>query len=80
GSFTAIESKAFRYAGWAMVAGIALLVAAVWPENSALRSPDSEITAFTAPIMKSIVPLIFILFIIPGIVYGRVAGTFKNSN
>lgn len=80
GSFTAIESKAFRYAGWAMVAGIALLVAAVWPENSALRSPDGEITAFTAPIMKSIVPLIFILFIIPGIVYGRVAGTFKNSN
>ncbi|WP_239642810.1 AbgT family transporter, partial [Vibrio cholerae] len=34
----------------------------------------------TAPIMKSIVPLIFLLFIIPGIVYGRVAGTFKNSN
>ncbi|MBY7770493.1 AbgT family transporter [Vibrio fluvialis] len=80
GSFTAIESKAFRYAGGAMLLGIALLVAALWPENSALRSPDGEITAFSAPIMKSIVPLIFILFIIPGIVYGRVSGTFKNSN
>ncbi|MCR9299377.1 AbgT family transporter [Vibrio fluvialis] len=80
GSFTAIESKAFRYAGGAMLLGIGLLVAALWPENSALRSPDGEITAFSAPIMKSIVPLIFILFIIPGIVYGRVSGTFKNSN
>ncbi|MDW1902479.1 AbgT family transporter, partial [Vibrio sp. Vb1337] len=80
GSFTELESKAFRYAGWAMMAGIALLVAALLPENSALRSPEGEITAFSAPIMKSIVPLIFILFIIPGYVYGKVSGTFKTSN
>ncbi|MEZ8268287.1 AbgT family transporter [Vibrio cyclitrophicus] len=80
GTFTAIESKAFKFAGWAMVAGIGLLIAALVPENSALRSPEGELTAFSAPVMKSIVPLIFILFIIPGIVYGRVAGTFKNSN
>lgn len=79
-SFTQTESKAFRYAGWAMVAGIALLVFAVYPENSALRSSDGELTAFSAPLMKSIVPLIFILFIVPGVVYGRVAGTFKSSN
>ncbi len=80
GTFSATESRAFRFSGWAMVVGIALLVAALIPENSALRSPDGELTAFSAPVMKSIVPLIFILFIIPGIVYGRVAGTFKNSN
>lgn len=29
GSFTELESKAFRYAGWAMMAGIALLVIAL---------------------------------------------------
>ncbi|MGU3812795.1 AbgT family transporter [Vibrio diabolicus] len=80
GSFTKLESKAFRYAGWAMVAGIALLIAALIPETSALRSPEGEITAFSAPIMKSIVPLIFILFIIPGYVYGKVSGKFKTSS
>lgn len=80
GSFTETESRAFKWAGWAMMAGIALLVFAIYPEDSPLRSPEGEITAFTAPIMKSIVPLIFILFIIPGIVYGRVSGTFKSSN
>ncbi|MGR5488652.1 AbgT family transporter, partial [Vibrio alfacsensis] len=80
GTFTETESKAFRAAGWSMVAGIALLIAAIIPETSALRSPEGEITAFSAPLMKSIVPLIFILFIIPGYVYGRVSGTFKNSN
>ncbi|MGR5148839.1 AbgT family transporter [Photobacterium alginatilyticum] len=80
GSFTDIESKAFNRAGWAMVIGIVALVVAVFPETSPLRSPEGEITAFTAPLMQSIVPLIFILFIIPGVVYGRVSGTFKSSD
>lgn len=62
-----------------MLAGIALLVAAVWPEGSALRSPQGEIAAFDAPLMQSIVPLIFLLFWVPGIVHGYVAGTFKES-
>ncbi|KJY85342.1 aminobenzoyl-glutamate transporter [Vibrio galatheae] len=80
GTFTDLESKAFRYAGWSMMVGIAALVFALLLETSAQRSPSGEITAFDAPIMKSIVPLIFILFIIPGVVYGRVAGTFKSSD
>ncbi|MEJ2764270.1 AbgT family transporter [Photobacterium sp. MCCC 1A19761] len=80
GSFTAIESKAFNRAGWAMVLGIVALIAAVFPESSPLRSPQGEITAFAAPLMQSIVPLIFILFVIPGVVYGRVSGTFKSSD
>jgi aminobenzoyl-glutamate transport protein len=80
GSFTAIESKAFSRAGWAMIAGIVVLVASVIPETSPLRSPTGDITAFNAPLMQSIVPLIFILFVIPGVVYGRVAGTFKSSD
>ena len=79
GSFTVQESRAFAAASFSMLAGIALLIAAVYPETSPLRSPSGEVTAFSAPIMQSIVPLIFILFIIPGIVYGKVAGTFKES-
>lgn len=37
-----------------------------------------QLTASTAPLMLSIVPLIFLLFIIPGIVYGYVAGTVES--
>ena len=58
--------------------GIVLLVLALYPVDSPLRSPDGAITAFSAPIMQSIVPLIFLLFIIPGTVYGYVAGTVTN--
>jgi aminobenzoyl-glutamate transport protein len=61
-----------------MGVGLALLVIAAWPADSPLRSPTGELTAFTAPLMKSIVPLIFLLFLIPGTVYGYVAGTVKS--
>lgn len=37
-----------------------------------------QLTANTAPLMLSIVPLIFLLFIIPGIVYGYVSGTVTS--
>lgn len=37
-----------------------------------------QLTANTAPLMLSIVPLIFLMFIIPGIVYGYVAGTVTS--
>ncbi len=80
GSFTEIESKAFSRAGWAMIAGIVALIVALIPETSALRAPDGQITSFSAPVMQSIVPLIFILFVIPGVVYGKIAGTFKASD
>lgn len=37
-----------------------------------------ELTDFSAGLMKSIVPLIMLLFLIPGIVHGYVSGTFKG--
>ncbi len=37
-----------------------------------------QLTASAAPLMQSIVSLIFLLFILPGIVYGYVAGTVKG--
>lgn len=73
------DRKAFGFGGLTMIAGIAALVAATWPETSALRSPEGEIAAFDAPLMQSIVPIIFLLFWVPGIVHGFVAGTFKES-
>ncbi len=67
------------FAGLAAALGcIVLLVLAVLPEGSALRAPGGSITEFAAPLMQSIVPLIFIFFLVPGIVHGYVAGTVKS--
>jgi aminobenzoyl-glutamate transport protein len=75
---TTKERRGLRAGMLAMVIGIGLLIAAVYPQDSPLRSAQGEITAFSAPIMQSIVPLIFLLFIIPGTIYGYVAGTVTN--
>ncbi len=72
------ESRGLAAGAGAMLLLIAALVAAAWPAWSPLRSPEGELTAFTAPIMRSIVPLIFLLFLLPSIGYGYAAGTVKS--
>ncbi|MEM8998255.1 MAG: AbgT family transporter, partial [Acidobacteriota bacterium] len=73
------ERKGF-FAGLAsIILCTVALVLVTLPADSAMRSPEGEITAFSAPLMQSIVPLIFIFFLIPGIVHGLVAGTVKES-
>jgi aminobenzoyl-glutamate transport protein len=62
-----------------MALGLAILVFAAAPADSPLRSPTTGgLTAFDAPLMQSIVPLIFLLFLIPAAVYGYVAGTVAS--
>lgn len=73
------QSKALVVASLVMLAGILALVAILVPESSPLRAPDGQLTSFTAPVMQSIVPMIFLLFLLPGVVYGFMAGTFKSS-
>jgi len=73
------ETRGLRWAVVAMLASLALLLASIAPETSAWRAPDTgELTHSSAPLMQSIVALIFIFFLIPGVVYGYVAGTAKN--
>ncbi len=62
----------------AMGVGIGLLMLTAFPETSAWRAADGQLASSGAPLMRSIVPLIFLLFIIPGVVYGYVAGTVTN--
>ena len=73
------ERRAFWIATAVMGLGIVALVFATWPTDSPLRAPNGEIANFGAPLMRSIVPLIFLFFVIPGVVYGYAAGTFKKS-
>lgn len=74
------DRKAFYAASFTMLAGIVLLYFSATAENSPLADPQTgELASLGAPLMGMIVPLIFLLFIIPGIVHGYVSGNFTNS-
>lgn len=49
------------------------------PENSPFRDAEGNISSFSAPIMQSIVPLIFIFFLLPGVIYGYFAKSYSKS-
>jgi aminobenzoyl-glutamate transport protein len=60
------------------LACLALLALAAAPAGSPLRAPDGQLAVQAAPLMRSIVPLIFLLFLIPSVAYGVAAGTVKS--
>ena len=73
------DIRAFWIAVGVMVAGIIVLILSLLPATSPLRTETGELTSFSAPIMQAIVPLIFLLFLVPGTVFGLISGRFKNT-
>ena len=73
------ERRGLRAALLSMVGAIALLIATAVPETSPWRGENGGLTELGAPLMGSIVPLIFILFLLPGVVYGYRAGTVNSA-
>lgn len=77
-ALTGQEKKALWAALGAMALALLLLFASAAPADSAWRSPGGSLTATDAPLMRSIVPLIFLLFLIPGVIYGAMVGSVRS--
>ena len=75
---TALEKKGLKWAGFAMLAVAGILSLTIIPENGILRHPETGAIS-GSPFLKGIVVVIFIVFAIPGFVYGKVVGTMKND-
>ena len=76
---TTKERVGLRAAFTAMTISLLALMVTSVPEGSAWRDTAGSLTSGSAPLMQSIVPLIFLLFLIPGIVYGYSAGTISSA-
>ena len=72
------EKKALKYACLAIVAGIALFFWSLSSPDSAWRDASGALTSNKSPLMGSIVPLIFLLFLIPGL--GIWLGNWQGKN
>jgi len=77
------ERKAFWIANSAVMIGLVLLIwslfTAVGEPGSPWTTASGELNNFHAPIMESIVPLIFLFFLVPGAIFGFLSGKFKSS-
>lgn len=76
-SLTAAEKRGVLAALLTLVLLGGLLLLACLPADSPLTNPlPSE--GNRLPIMEAIIPFIFLFFLIPGLVFGYVAGTIRN--
>jgi aminobenzoyl-glutamate transport protein len=73
------ERKGLRTALIALFLGVVVMFVTAWPADSAWRDASGSLATGAAPIMQSIVSLIFLMFVIPGVAYGISAGTIKSS-
>lgn len=73
------EKIAFLFATISMLLLLVGLYFWAAPENSPLRSPEGKIEVFSAPLMRSIVPIIFVVFLVPGVLYGYISGFYTES-
>jgi para-aminobenzoyl-glutamate transporter family len=73
------ESRALKFASLTMLLGIGVLVAILVPESSVMRDSEGKLASIGAPVMQSIVPLIFLLFLLPGVVFGFMSGRYQSS-
>ncbi len=72
------ERKGLRWAGYSLLAFLACVLAMVLPAQGILRDPKT-FTIIPSPFIDGIVFIIAIGFFLPGIVYGKVAGTIEND-
>lgn len=73
------ERKGLNAALLALALGVVAMVVTSLPADSAWRDAEGSLATGAAPIMRSIVSLIFLMFVIPGIVYGIAAKTITSS-
>ena len=75
---TAVERKALLWAGAAAaVVALAILVGALLPE-SPWRNEDGGYLP-KSPLLSSIVFIVFAMFVVPGLVYGKITGTIATT-
>ena len=81
GALTADEKRGLKLAGLTVLGMLSVLAALALPENGWFRDPAHNETLIQdlRPLLKSVVAMIFIFFIVPSIVYGRVTGSMRTD-
>jgi len=75
-----IEKKGLRLAGMAFVAVVAVIVVLCMGQDAFLADPKTgSVLDVNAPLMKATIPIVTVVFLVPGLVYGIVTGRIKRD-
>jgi aminobenzoyl-glutamate transport protein len=72
------ELNGLKWTGVSVLIMFGMLALTIVPENGVLRNPETGDWK-DSPFLQGIVTFIFVCFLIPGFVYGRVTGTMKDD-
>ncbi len=70
------ERKGIKWAAISLLVFIAIMLVTVLPTNGILRGPNGSF--LSSPFISSVVPIIAIAFLVPGIFYGIATKTIKS--
>jgi aminobenzoyl-glutamate transport protein len=73
-----LERKGLKRAGWVFLFWLALIFAALIPENGILRGFDGKV--LTGPVFRGFIAIFCMMAGTAGIVYGYTVGTFKKGD
>lgn len=76
----AAEARGLRFAGFAALGLVAVVLALSLPSGAPLRDPATGDLIGTTPFMASLIFVISLLFLVCGIAYGRGAGTLRTGD
>ena len=73
------EKKGLKHAGISFLIYAIVIAALVVPGSGPLRDPDTG-SIVPSPFLRGLVPILFLMFAIPGYFYGKAVGTIKNKD
>jgi aminobenzoyl-glutamate transport protein len=73
------QKKGLRHAGISFLVYVILIAALVVPGNGPLRDPETG-SIVPSPFLRGLVPILFLMFAIPGYFYGKAVGTIKKKD
>jgi para-aminobenzoyl-glutamate transporter family len=76
---TADEGRGLRFAGYGLLAVVAVLLVLTVPPWGILRNPETGSLVDDSPLMDSLIFLIMLVFLVAGVCYGAGAGTLTGS-
>ncbi len=76
----AVEARGLRRAGWAFLVVLGIVLLATVPPGAPLRDPVTGSIIGQTPFMGSLLFIVMLCFLVPGIAYGTATGKYKGPN